>query len=94
MTIDRIGSIEPIQPDKKPSRGSRVNQTERGDSIDLSSEAVEKGDLYQAIELVSAASDVREDRIAELKKKIDDPSYITDRIVQATADKIMDALGL
>jgi negative regulator of flagellin synthesis FlgM len=94
MTIDRIGPIDPIQPGKKPSRSSQVNQNMKADSIDLSSEAVEKGDLYQAVELVSAAPAVREERISELRKKIDDPSYINERIIQATADKIMEVFGL
>jgi negative regulator of flagellin synthesis FlgM len=94
MTIDRIGSLDPIQPGKKTGRSGQVSQTPRADSISLSSEAVEKGDLYQAMETVSGTPDVRAERIAELKKKINDPSYITDALVQATADKIMDAFGL
>jgi negative regulator of flagellin synthesis FlgM len=94
MTIDRIGSIDPIQPGKKTGRSNPVNQTERGDSIDVSLEAAEKADRYQALETVAAAPDVRAERIAELKKKINDPSYINDVILQATADKIMDTFGL
>ena len=94
MTIDRIGSIDPIQPGKKTGQSSRIGQSAQSDSISLSSEALEKGELYQAIELVSAAPDVRTDRIAELKQKIDDPSYINETIIQATADKILEAFGL
>ncbi|QQO10227.1 flagellar biosynthesis anti-sigma factor FlgM [Breznakiella homolactica] len=94
MTIDRIGSIDPIQPGKKPGRTGEVQPNAKPDSIALSSEAMEKGELYQAIELVSAAPDVRAERIAELRSKIDDPSYINDTIIKATADKIMDAFGL
>jgi negative regulator of flagellin synthesis FlgM len=93
MTIDRIGSPEPIQPGKKPGQTSRVAQTERTDSIDLSSEAVEKSELYRMVELAASAPDVREDRIAELRQKINDPSYIDDRIISATADRILDLFG-
>jgi negative regulator of flagellin synthesis FlgM len=94
MTIDRIGSLDPIQPGKKTGGSSRANQTAKADSILVSQDAVEKYDSYQAGEVVSGTPDVRAERIAELKKKINDPSYITDAIVQATADKIMDAFGL
>ncbi|MDR1862426.1 MAG: flagellar biosynthesis anti-sigma factor FlgM [Treponema sp.] len=94
MTINGINPIEPISPNKKPGQSSRVNQTAEVDSISLSSEALKKGELYQALELVTAASDIREDRIAELKQKINDPSYINEAIIRATADKIMDAFGL
>ncbi|MDR3337678.1 MAG: flagellar biosynthesis anti-sigma factor FlgM [Treponema sp.] len=93
MTIDRIGSPEPIQPGKRPGQNSRVRETEKSDSISLSSEAIEKAELYRAIELISAAPDIREDRIAELKQKINDPSYLNEQIINATADKIMDVFG-
>jgi negative regulator of flagellin synthesis FlgM len=94
MTIDRINPLEPIQPGKKSGRSGQVERGAESDSISLSSEAVEKADLYRAMELVSTASDVRSERVAELKQKINDPSYINDTIIKATADKIMDAFGL
>lgn len=94
MTIDRIGSIDPMPPGKKPGRSGQVSSGEKTDSIMISQEAVEKGDLYHAIELVASAPDVRLERIAELKEKINDPSYLNDTLIKATADKIMDAFGL
>jgi negative regulator of flagellin synthesis FlgM len=94
MTIDRIGSIDPIQPGKKAGRSGQVSQNEKTDSISLSAEALEKGELYQAKELIFAAADVRAERIAEMKSKINDPSYINETILKATADKILDAWGL
>jgi negative regulator of flagellin synthesis FlgM len=94
MTIDRISSIEPITSGKKTGTVGRASPAEKRDSIALSSEAMEKSELYQAIELVSSAPDVRASRVAELKAKINDPSYINDTIIQATADKIMDVFGL
>jgi len=94
MTIDRINPLEPLQPGKKAGRAGELERGKEQDSISLSSEAVEKADLYRVMELVSTADDVRADRIAELKAKINDPSYINDTILQATADRIMDAFGL
>jgi negative regulator of flagellin synthesis FlgM len=94
MTINGIGPIEPLQTNKKPGQNSRVNQTAEGDSISLSSEALKKGEMYQVLEFVAAASDVRADRVEELKQKINDPSYINETIIGATADRLMDAFGL
>jgi negative regulator of flagellin synthesis FlgM len=94
MTIDRIGPPEPIQPGKKPGRSEYIRASGEPDSISLSSEAKEKSELYQVVELVSSAPDVRLDRIAELKEKINDPGYLDDRIINATADKIMESFGL
>ena len=92
MRIDGISSIDPIQPGKKPGRAGQVNDASRADSISISSEAVEKAEFYRAMELVAAAPDVRTDRVEELKAKINDPSYINDKVINATADKIIDAL--
>jgi negative regulator of flagellin synthesis FlgM len=94
MTINGIGPIDPLQPNKKSGQNNRVNQTIEGDSISLSSEALKKGELYRALELVSAAPDIRVDRIEELKQKINDPSYINDAIINATAGRLMDIWGL
>ena len=92
MTIDRIGSIDPIQPGKKPGRPNQVSESPKTDSISISSEAQEKAELFRIRELAVTAPDIRAERIAELKEKINDPSYINDKIVNATADRLIDAL--
>jgi negative regulator of flagellin synthesis FlgM len=92
MTIDRINSIDPVQPGKKPGRTSQVNDTSKADSINISSEAKEKAEILRVQELAAAAPELRAERVAELKEKINDPSYINDRVINATADKLMEAL--
>ena len=91
MTIDRIGNIDPIQPGKKPGQTGPVKGSPNADSISISSEAQAKAEILRIQELVAAAPD-RAEKIAELKAKIDDPSYINDKVVNATADNIIDAL--
>ena len=92
MTIDRIGSVNPIQPGKRPGQTSQVNPSQGPDTIDISSEAQEKAELFRAREMAAAAPEVRADRVAELKAKIDDPAYLNDRILNATADRLIDTL--
>jgi len=92
MTIDRIGSIDPIQPGKKPGQANQVSETRKSDSVSISSEAHEKAELFRIQELAAAAPETRADRVAELREKINDPSYINDKIINATADKLIDAL--
>lgn len=94
MIIDRIGGINSIQPGKNAGWNNQVNRDAPTDSISLSPEAMERGEFYRANALAASAPDVRLDRIEELKKKINDPSYINDTIINATADRIMDAFGL
>jgi len=92
MTIDRIGSIDPIQPEKRPERANQVTGASRADSISISQEAQEKAELFRVRELVAAAPETRADRIAELRGKINDPAYLNDRVMNATADRLIDAL--
>jgi negative regulator of flagellin synthesis FlgM len=92
MTIDRLGPIDPIQPGKRPGRTGQIHESPKSDSISISSEALEKAELLRTQELAAAAQDVRLDRVAELKIKINDPSYINDSVINATANKLIDAL--
>jgi negative regulator of flagellin synthesis FlgM len=92
MTIDRVGSIDPIQPGKKPGQTNQVSRTPKTDSISISSEAVEKAELYRVRELASASPDIRAERVEELKAKINDPSYLSKETINATADKLIDVL--
>ena len=92
MTIDRLGPIDPIQPGKRPDKAGKVNESPRSDSISISSEAQEKAELLRIQEMAKAAPDVRLERIAELKEKINDPAYIDDKVINATANKLIDAL--
>jgi negative regulator of flagellin synthesis FlgM len=94
MTVDRIGHIEPLQPGKKPGRTESVRESDRTDSIDLSSEAIAKAEKYQIVELIKSTDETDEARILELREKINDPSYINEQIVKTTADKIIDAWRL
>ncbi|HAW86432.1 MAG: flagellar biosynthesis protein FlgM [Spirochaetes bacterium GWD1_61_31] len=91
MTIDRLNSLDPLQP-KRTTNTPRAGKGARGDSVSLSSEAIEKAELYQAMELAKAAPEERADRIAELRAKINDPDYLNDAVLSATADRILDQL--
>lgn len=92
MTIDRLNSMDPIRDPKKPASVGKAEKGGRGDSISISSDAAEKAELFRAIELAKAAPDTRADRVAALKAKIDDPSYINDAVISMTADRILDQL--
>lgn len=92
MIIDRLNSIDPIRDPQKSASNGKAGKAAGGDSISISSDAAQKADLYKAFELAKAAPEVRADRVAELKAKINEPSYINDAVVSMTADKIVDQL--
>ena len=89
MMIDRIGQLDPVLPGKKPGRNNSVEGSDRGDSITVSQEAKEKAEVYQVMELIKTAPDLDESRIAELRRKINDPGYLNERVLSATAEKLL-----
>lgn len=91
MTVDRIGPLEPIQPGKKPGRSVHVGGNDKTDSINLSPQAMEQAEKYQVLELIRSAPELDEARIAELRQKIEDPAYLNERVINATAENIVNA---
>jgi negative regulator of flagellin synthesis FlgM len=92
MIIDRLNSIDPIRdPQKALSRWKSREGCRRRFYLHLLG-CHQKADLYKAFELAKAAPETRSDRIAELKAKINEPSYIDDAVVSMTADRIIDQL--
>jgi len=92
MTIDRIGSIDPIQPGKKPGQTGRANVSREADSISISSEAQEMAELHRVQKLAAAAAEIRAERVAELREKINDPTYLNDTVLNATANRLINTL--
>jgi len=91
MTVNRIGHVEPILSGKKPGKSEQVGGNEKADTISLSTQAKEQAERYQVLELIKSAPELDESRIAELRQKIEDPSYINEKVLNTTADKIISA---
>ena len=92
MTIDRVGFIDPVQSGKKTGKIGQANSTPITDSINISSGAAEKAELYRIMDIAASAPDTRTEKIEELKIKINDPSYISKDVINATADRLISAL--
>ncbi len=94
MTIDRLGPVDPVSKYNQADKASRTARNSETDSIDVSEEAKSKAELYRALESVKMSPDIREDRVAEIKKKLEDPNYINDRVIDTVADRILDMFKL
>ena len=94
MTIDRLGPVDPLSNYKKVHKSSRTDTVSKGDSIQVSAEAQKSAEMLKAAETVRSAPDVRMDRIAEVKAKMENPDYINDKGLNSVADSIMDSFGL
>jgi negative regulator of flagellin synthesis FlgM len=92
--IDRINSIDPIQSDKKLGRMNQINKIPNADSINLSPEAIARSEIYHAMELASASPEIRTDFIIDLKKRMSDPSYLNDTVINGTVKGLTDVLDL
>ncbi len=94
MKINGIGPVDPVSNYNKASRSGKTAAKNSSDSISVSEEARKTADLFAISEQVKATPDVRLDRIAEIKAKLEDPNYINDRVVESVADSIMDVFGI
>ena len=94
MTIESLRPVDPIGKYKSASKTARAPYVQGKDSIDVSEEAKAKAELLRMTELVKSSPDVREDRIAEVKRRLDDPNYINDSVKGLVADRIMNMLGV
>lgn len=94
MTIDRIGPVDPVSKLNKTENTSKVVKKDKTDSITFSDEARNMSEIYKATENVKKAPDVRMDRVEEVRKKLEDPSYIDSKVVEKVAEEVMDLFGL
>ena len=93
--IDKIGGLNPLnnlQNIRKTDNAAKVSS--QTDSISVSKEAVEKAEAYYLDKVAAETPNVRADRIAEVKVKIKDPSYLSDEVILSTAEKVMSGFGI
>jgi len=93
--IDKIGGLNPlnnVQNIRKTDSAAKVSS--QTDSISVSKEAIEKAEAYYLDKVAAETPNVRADRIAEVKAKIKDPSYLSDEVILSTAEKVMSGFGI
>ncbi len=95
MIIDKLGRLDPLNNVQKPQRSEEKGSVSAGhDSIEISNEAKALAESMYLSEIAAGTPDVRMDRVAEVKEKIQSPTYLNESVVSSTADKIMESFGL
>jgi len=94
MTVERIGPLDPTSNIKKTEKPSKPKAKSDVDSINVSQEARSKAEVFKAMETAKTAPDVRVDRVAEVKRKLQDPSYPSQEDIEKTADGILKSFGI
>lgn len=94
MNIERLGPVDPVNKPAKSNRTEKPVKPDAKDSISISSDAKTMAEVYKAVETVKQSPDVRMDRIEEVRRKLEDPNYINDTVLNSVADSIMDVFGI
>ena len=95
MTIDRLGGLNPLDNIKTTQKAAvKSNVAPQADTISISDEAREMAEVYYMNQVAAETPDVRADRIAEIKAKIQDPSYLNSAVIASAADRLMESFGL
>ncbi len=94
MTVERIGPLDPTSNLKKAEKTSRPKAKSDVDSINVSQEARSKSEVLKTLEAARTAPDVRVDRVAEMKRKLQDPTYPSQEVIEKTADEILKSFGV
>jgi negative regulator of flagellin synthesis FlgM len=94
MTVERIGPLDPTSNVKKAEKASKPRAKSDVDSINVSQEARSKSEVLKAMEAAKTAADVRLDRVEEAKRKLQDPSYPSQEVIEKTAEGILKSFGI
>lgn len=96
MEIRGVGGIGGVNNNNKINRVNEDYKTKNVDSdkVQISEEAKIKAEMSKIEETVKNAPDIREDRIAEVKAKMERGDYNNEEVLMAVADRLMKVLGL
>ena len=95
MMIDKISGTNPVSTVQSTKRPNSAESIRSGsDEILVSDEAKELADAYYLNQVAKETPDVRSDLVERIKLKIQDPNYLSEANIAATADRILSAYGL
>ncbi|KGE71586.1 flagellar biosynthesis anti-sigma factor FlgM [Spirochaeta lutea] len=94
MSIERLGPLDPISTYNKNQKTQRVQRENQSDSVSVSNEARTKAELLKLDRAVREADDIRADKVDEIKKKLQDPSYIDEKMIDEVADRLLELFGI
>ncbi len=94
MVINKIGNVNNIVEPKKTKPTPGAKEIKKNDSIQISSEGKKAAEIAKDTQLVNQVSDVRTDKVNEIKEKIANGSYDFNdsKILEMVADKIANFL--
>jgi negative regulator of flagellin synthesis FlgM len=91
MVIDKIGNINNIVEPKGAKATPRSRAAGKTDQVEISSEAKQAAELSRYAQVVKDAPDIRQEKVREIKARIQDGTYDKfndDQVLQMVADRI------
>lgn len=89
--IPEVNQLNQLYGSKRSDRIAAPSYTP--DTISVSDEAKAMAEMVRMNQIASETPDVREDFVEQLKAKIQDPNYLNEATLAATADRILSAYG-
>ena len=94
MTVERIGPLDPASNVNKTEKPAKLKTKSEVDSINVSEEARSKAEVLKAMQAAKTAPNIRLDRVEEVKRKLQDPSYPSQEVIEKAADEILKSFGI
>ncbi|MBQ0039765.1 MAG: flagellar biosynthesis anti-sigma factor FlgM [Treponema sp.] len=95
MMIDKVTNVTPLNNLQNTKRSNNVANSQRAsDEISVSDEAKAMAEAMFMKQVSDETPDIRQDLVEQIKLKIQDPNYLNEATLAATADQILSAYGL
>jgi|YelNatPaOPRAMG01_1025707.scaffolds.fasta_scaffold14822_6 anti-sigma28 factor (negative regulator of flagellin synthesis) len=96
MEIRSVDSIRGIDNNSKVNKVSRKTDEVKdfNDKAEISLEAKQKLEEAKINSILKNTSDIREDKVKEVKEKLQNGEYDREEVINVVAERIMKALGL
>ena len=89
MEVNGLGSVHgayPVRPAQQPAESAPPNSLSPQDELEISS-------VGKMLQDINGPSDVRAERLAQIKAAIDDVTYETSDKLQVALDRLLDDIG-
>ena len=95
MMINKISEVNALNSLQNTKRSNNVAGSQYvSDEISVSDEAKAMAEAMFMNKVSDETPDIRQDLVEKIKLKIQDPNYLNEATIAATADQILSAYGL
>lgn len=97
MEIRDVGNVNRVNNESKINKTNvkrDADASSRLDDVQISDEARQKADMARIQNILDNTPDVRQDRIDEVKARMERGDYDNEEVMNKVAEKLMKVLGL